>query len=138
MEAMKGGLRVDREAREGLLVRLQGLLAGRPDVTFAFLFGSFLDRDEFRDIDVGIWTAPSASSRVDVELAADASAALGVPVDVRRVNDAPVSFLFHVLRGRALVVRDEDMLAALMERTAREYHDGAPLVRRATQDAFAR
>jgi hypothetical protein len=30
------------------------------------------------------------------------------------------------------------MLATLMERTAREYHDRAPLVRQATRDAFAR
>jgi hypothetical protein len=131
-------MRVNRQGREELFVRLQQLLAGRHDVTFAFVFGSSLDQDEFRDIDVGIWTGPSASSRVDVELAAEASAALGVPVDVRRVNDAPTSFVFHVLRGRAVVVRDEDLLASLMERTAREYHDRAPLVRRATQDAFAR
>jgi predicted nucleotidyltransferase len=135
---MKGGVRMNREAREGLLIRLQDLLAGHSDVTFAFVFGSSLDQDECRDIDVGIWMAPAASSRFDIELAADASAALGVPVDVRRVNDAPVSFLFHVLRGRALVVRDEDLLATLMERTAREYHDRAPLVHRATRDAFAR
>jgi len=135
---MKTVLRVDREARERLLVRLGDLLAGRPEVSFAFVFGSCLDQDEFRDIDVGIWTAPSPSSRVDVELAAEASAALGVPVAVRRVNDAPVSFLFHVLRGRALVVRDEDMLATLMERTVRQYHDHAPLVHRAARDAFAR
>jgi hypothetical protein len=138
MEEMKTVLRVDPEAREGLLVRLGDLLAGRPEVSFAFVFGSFLDRDEFRDIDVGIWTAPGASPQIDVELAADASAALGLPVDVRRVNGAPVSFLFHVLRGRALVVRDEAMVATLMERTAREYHDHAPLVHRATRDAFAR
>ena len=135
---MTGALSASREARAGLLVRLEALVDSRPDVSFAFVFGSFLEQGEFRDIDIGIWTTPSASSRVDVELAADASATLGVPVDVRRVNDAPVSFLFHVLRRRALVVRDEIMLATLMERTARAYHDSAPLVERATREAFAR
>jgi hypothetical protein len=74
----------------------------------------------------------------NVELAARASEALGIPVDVRLVNDAPVSFLFHVLRGRPLVVRDEEILAAVMERTAREYHDRAPRLRQASRDAFAR
>ena len=135
---MKGAIRVNREARERLFVRLQDLLTGHRDVTFAFVFGSSLDHDESRDIDIGIWTGPAASPRLDVELAAAASAALGVPVDVRRVNDAPTAFMFHVLRGRPLVVRDEDLLATLMERTARDYHDRAPLVHRATRDAFAR
>ena len=55
------------------------------------------------------------TAAVRASLAADASATLGVPVDVRRVNDAPVSFLFHVLRGRALVVRDEIMLAKILK-----------------------
>ena len=131
-------LRADREASESLLARLRALLGDRPDIAWAFVFGSFLDQPAFRDIDIAIWTTPAASPRVDVELAVHASTALGVPVDVRRVNEAPVSFLFHVLRGRPLFVRDEEMLATLMERTAREYHDQAPLVRQATRDAFAR
>ena len=97
---MTGVMRVNREAREELFVRLQHLLAGHRDVTFAFVFGSSFEQDEFRDIDIGIWTGPSASPRLDVELAASPSAALGVPVDVRRVNDAPISFVFHVSLAR--------------------------------------
>lgn len=58
-------------------------------------------------------------------------------VDLRVVNNAPVSFLFHVLRGHPLLVRDERVLADLIERTARTYHDRAPLLRRATREAFA-
>jgi hypothetical protein len=131
-------LTADREARERLLVHLQDLLGECPDIACAFVYGSFLDQPTFRDVDIAVWTTPAAPRRVDVDLAVRASAALGVPVDVRRVNDAPVSFLFHVLRGRSLVVRDEEWLARLMERTACEYHDHAPLVRQATRDAFAR
>lgn len=135
---MQARLTADREAREDLLLRLRDLLDTCPDIAWAFVFGSFLDQPAFGDVDVAIWTTPAAPARLDVALASQVSAALGVPVDVRRVNDAPVSFLFHVLRGRALFVRDEEGLARLMERTAREYHDRAPLVRQATRDAFAR
>jgi hypothetical protein len=46
--------------------------------------------------------------------------------------------LFRALRGRPIAVRDERCLAGLMERTARDYHDRAPLLRRATEEAFAR
>lgn len=119
------------------MARLEAALAGRSDVLFALAFGSFVDRDAFRDIDVGIWTAASARPRLDVELSESLSRKLGVPVDVRRLNEAPVPFLFHALRGRILAVSDEKRLADLMERTARDYHDRAPILRRATLEAFA-
>jgi hypothetical protein len=60
-----------------------------------------------------------------------------VPVDIRVADAAPVSCLFHMLRGRLLTVRDERLLADVMERTTWQYHDQAPLMRRATRDAFA-
>lgn len=124
------------EQRERVMARLGAALASRPDVLFGVVFGSFLDRESFRDIDLGVWTADPAGSRADVELASVLSFEIGLPVDVRRLNDAPTPFLFHALRGRPIAVRDEEHLADLMERTARDYHDRAPLLRRATAEAF--
>jgi predicted nucleotidyltransferase len=126
------------EERGALAARLEAALADRSDVLFALAFGSFVDRDAFRDIDIGIWTAASARPDLDVRLSASLSRELGIPVDVRRLNEAPVPFLFHALRGRILAVRDEVRLADLMERTARDYHDRAPILRRAAAEAFAR
>jgi predicted nucleotidyltransferase len=137
MQEMSRVYHLESEERKALGARLEAALADRSDVLFALAFGSFVDRDAFRDIDVGIWTAASARPGLDVELSASLSHALGVPVDVRRLNEAPVPFLFHALRGRILAVRDEERLADLMERTARDYHDRAPLLRRATVEAFA-
>jgi predicted nucleotidyltransferase len=122
--------------REAVLRQLSDALAGRDDILFAYAHGSFLRPDGFRDIDVAVWTSTKASRWIDVELGAELSRSVRLPVDVRVVNGAPVAFLFHVLRGRLLVVRDEPFLADLIERTARTCHDLAPLVRRATREAF--
>lgn len=129
--------RMETGARAVLFARLEAALSCRADVLFALVFGSFVDQNAFRDIDVGIWTAESAAPGLDLELSASLSRGLGVPVDVRRINQAPVTFLFHALRGRAVAVRDEERLANLMERTARDYHDRASILRRATTEAFA-
>jgi uncharacterized protein len=129
--------RLDESAREAMIPTLSKELASRVDVSFGFVYGSFLQADGFRDIDVAIWTTDRADRAVDLALASALSRTIGLPVDVRRLNDAPLSFLFHVLRGRLLLVRDELALATLIERTSRAYHDIAPLLRRATRDAFA-
>ena len=137
MATMSPVYRLETDARDGVIARLEAALAGRSDVLFALVYGSFFDGEAFRDIDVGVWTTEFAGPRVEIELATTLSEEIGFPIDVRRINDAPVPFLFHVLRGRVVAVRDEKRLVDLMERTARDYHDRAPFLRRATIEAFA-
>lgn len=122
--------------REVILQNLSQALAGRGDIVFAYAYGSFLRPEGFHDIDVAVWTGPVAGARTDVELAAGLSRVARYPVDVRMINQAPVAFLFNVFRGRLLFGGDERLLADLIERTARTYHDQAPLSRRATREAF--
>jgi hypothetical protein len=129
--------RLGTESREAILTALARELAMRPGVAFAYVFGSFLQPDGFRDIDVGVWITAEADRRADLDLAIALSRVAGFPVDVRLANRAPISFLFHMLRGRLLIVNDERLLADLIESTARVYHDRELLLRRATRDAFA-
>lgn len=130
--------RLDSPERERIVAELTKALEARTDVVFAVMFGSFHRGEPFRDIDVGMWAGDAAERDLDLELAVALSRLTGFPVDVRRLNDAPVPYLFHALRGRILAVRDEELLANLMERVARDYHDREPLLRRATREAFTR
>lgn len=129
--------RLTPEALETIIEKLSQEVARRPEVSFAYAFGSALTAEGFRDIDVGIWTRDGADEFVDLDLAGQLSRSVGFSIDVRRINNAPVPFLFQVLRGRLLHTRDELLLSDLIERTAREYHDRAPLLRRAAREAFA-
>jgi transcriptional regulator with XRE-family HTH domain len=130
--------RADHDTRQKMMALLSRELADRADIAFAFVYGSFVSGpDGFRDIDIAVWLDHGADRFADVILSENLSRLVDVPVDVRIVNAAPVSFLFHALRGQLLTVRDERLLADVMERTARQYYDQAPLVRLATRDAFA-
>ena len=52
------------------------------------------------------------------------------------LNDAPMTFLFHVLgEGRLLLGRNEEAMADVMVRPVREYLDDEPLLRQATIEA---
>ncbi len=128
---------LDADGLERLHDVLRTELEHHPGIAFAYLFGSVLDPVGFRDVDVGIWTTTGSSPTLDLELAGHLAEKTGLPLDVRRINGAPGSFVFHVLRGRLLVVSDERLLADVIERTAREYHDLAPLRLQAMREVFA-
>jgi predicted nucleotidyltransferase len=115
-------------------------LAGDGDVVFAYLYGSFLEPQPFHAIDVGVYLQgrPSESqTEKAVALAQQLADRVRCPVDVRALNAAPMSFLYHVLQGRLLFSRDDSLLADVMERTVSRYLDAAPLIRQATREAFA-
>lgn len=136
---MRRQFQADAAERACVTRRLVAALEAEPDLDFAWLHGSFLAARKFHDIDVGIYlnSPTEAHFRRGLDLAVRLDRASGFPVDVRVLNDAPVTFLFHVFReGRLLLRRNDELLADLRERTAREYLDMAPLLRRATIEAY--
>lgn len=130
---------IQHEGREALVRRLAAELEREPGVGFAYLYGSLLETDTVHDIDVGLYLRESMDQpgfMIAAELSARLTALVEVPVDVRILNDAPLSFLYQVLRGRLLVCRDEALLSTIIEDVARRYLDLAPLLRQGTKDAF--
>ncbi len=118
--------------------RLKQAIDETEGIAFAYLYGSFLDRDNFRDIDIGIHLQESAyADRVSIlDKLYGKLMGLSAPLDIRILNDAPVTFLFHVLQGRVLELRDEELHCRVFEQTVRSYLDMEPLLRHATREAF--
>jgi len=138
--AMRRLHRMNREQRQRIEQCLAAELASDRSVAFAYLYGSFVESQPFHDIDVGVCLENVRADRLSataLDLAQRLSNAARIPVDVRILNVAPVSFLYHVLRGQLLFCRDDEILAEVTERTISRYLDIAPLVRRGAQEAFA-
>ncbi len=126
--------------REQIYQRLRNELERTPGVRFAYLYGSVLESDRIHDVDIGLFldeTATAHQSSLLDHLSATLRATVPVPVDLRVLNGAPLTFLYHVLRGRLLSCQDEDFLTDLIEDVARRYLDLAPLLRFSSKDAFA-
>lgn len=126
------------------LARLQASLARElhkeTDVAFAYLYGSSLDQTKIHDVDVGVYLHPAALKQaraVAARLQDRLPSILGLPVDIRVLNQAPVTFIYHVLHGSLLLCRDEKLHSIVLEDVARQYLDLAPLIRQSTAEAFA-
>ena len=132
--------RLDPQRRAEVMSRLAEELAHEQEALFAYVYGSFLDSEGFHDVDVGVYVKVEAPERLltlALVLAQRLSERVTLPVDVRILNLAPVSFRYHVLTGKVLCSRDDARLAAVMEETTSRYLDIAPLLRRSAKEAFA-
>jgi predicted nucleotidyltransferase len=131
---------ITAEQREQVIRRLTEALRVHPNIVFAYLYGSVLDSERVHDVDIGLYLEKNDVGRthslVD-QLTSQLTADLHVPFDVRVLNGAPLTFLYHVFRGQLLFSRNDELLTTLLEEVARRYLDLAPLLRQATKDAFA-
>jgi uncharacterized protein len=131
------------EEKNLITEKLTRLISGQDQVVFSFVFGSFsndFDNNPFQDIDIGIYVKnmdPKTAVHYSLDLSQKLSKALRFPVDVRVVNDAPVPFLFHVIQGKLIVNKDDDITSGFMEHVIRRYLDMKPLLHHAAKEAFA-
>lgn len=128
--------------KERLVEKLVRQLSTHPDVVFALLHGSFVEDGPFRDIDVVVYldpqnVTPDRFRSYEGELAAELELQVNLPVDVRVFNDAALSFRYHALKGRTILLRDETLLDDLRARTWDEYLDFAPFARRYLKEALS-
>lgn len=110
--------------------RLRGYLEKRPDLLFAYVYGSFVTSERFRDIDVAVYLrqAPSTPLRAELEIEAElANLIKGYLIEVRLLNNAPLSFRYNVIKsGKPIVVVDDDARTEFEESTFNHYFDFSP------------
>jgi uncharacterized protein len=133
---------VSADQRRKIRESLATILRRDERISFAYLYGSFTDDSSpFHDIDLGVFFAGANLPQMSINalaMAADLTQKTTFPVDVRVLNHAPVSFLYHVFKGEKLCENDEDLRCKVMEHTIRHYLDIQPILRRAMKEVFSR
>ena len=128
------------EEKLDIIKRLAGYIKSRQEISFAYIFGSFVVKIPFHDIDVGVYVSEinkESSTPYALDLAQFLSNALRIRMEVKVLNYAPASFLYHVIRGLLIFERDEDIRVSIMENTMRVYLDIKHVIHRSIKEAFA-
>jgi uncharacterized protein len=133
----KAGTAQKKQIKEGI----SAILKAKQGIDFAYLFGSFTEKNlPFHDIDLGVFfneKEPFDMYETANELAFVLQQQVALPVDVRVLNNAPVSFMYHVMKGELTLDNDEEIRCRLMEQTVRQYLDMRPILYRAMKEAFS-
>lgn len=117
---------------------LRRVLEAEPDVAYALLFGSGARGTAHvgSDADVAIELRPGAARDVRAlgGLAARLESAIGRPIDLVLVDEAPAPLAYRIFRdGRLLVERDHGALVARKARALLDYLDWKPVEERCAE-----
>lgn len=100
-------------------------------ILFSYLHGSFLTEDRFNDIDIAVYLEEEAlikSHPVDLEisLSIEMEHEIGLPIDVKILNRAPLGFRYQATSGLSIFSKDELKREDFLCQTWLEYFDFLP------------
>jgi hypothetical protein len=125
-------MKIDQKARAMIVAEVEGVASGHEDIALAYVYGSFVRENMFRDLDVAVVLA-KAKSRYEEEKLCSALAREieerikpRIEVDVRAINSAPPHFQFEVLKtGKLVFTRSENERILFEEEVLSNYQDYA-------------
>ncbi len=109
---------LNRKEKDILIEKISDFLKTKKYILFAYIFGSFIIEDSFSDIDIGIFIKNKnfkSPLEVELKLEREIENIAHVPVDVRIINHAPLSFIYSILKNRIVIVDNNKSLRADFE-----------------------
>ena len=125
---MSSAYRYFERNKEEVLKKLRLILNSEEEVLLAIVFGSFVELNSYRDVDVAIY-AKSKDLEYVAKLSARLELELGIPVDVVPLDEISSKFRYSVLvNGIIVVEKISGIYEALLNQTLDELIDlGIPL-----------
>lgn len=127
-------MKLEKKSRDGTIQKISNILALEERIRFAYLHGSFLTEPAFNDIDIAVYLEDEILNQVQVDVvdfeideSLKVEEAIGLPVDIRVLNAAPLSFRYQASLGNLLFSQDEDILCKFLSTTWRDYFDFEPV-----------
>jgi len=110
--------------KEKVIEEISRTLGKRGEIIFSYIHGSFVEGD-FRDVDVAVYLKEEEKAlRYELNLERRIEDTIDFPVDVRILNDAPLSFRFNVIKNGILLFSKNEKIRCDFETLSTvEYHD---------------
>lgn len=117
-----------------IIKKMKEIIYLKKEILFAYLHGSFLEKEKFEDIDIAIYLDEQMIKEIDIidyeiALSLKIEKEFKIPVDVRILNFASLSFKYNVSCGLLLFSKDEYKREEFLCKTWKEYFDFLPVAK---------
>ena len=129
---------IDSKNRKALIKKIKTFFKDNKIISFAYIHGSFVKNSPFKDIDIAIYIEELSFDKLKSPLKFElnletlleeylSESGFKIPVDIRILNYAPLSFQYSVIRdGLPLIVRHIKKKDDFELLTLVKYFDFAP------------
>lgn len=123
--------------KEKIIKQIKNYLTSQPEVSWAYLYGSFLAAQEFDDIDIAVYLYPEylakqpSRFKIEQRLAADLERYITprCEIDLKILNYAPIRFQYKMLKsGKLIYSRNRKELIRYEGNTISYYLDYKPSI----------
>ncbi len=105
---------MNEHEKESVLNRVRELLMREDKVLLAIVFGSFVELESFRDIDIAVYSLDTSLDYI-AKLSAELELELGIPVDIVPITELDPYFKLSILtKGRVILEKVPDLYEALL------------------------
>lgn len=108
-----------------MLKKLKERFEGDNEIMFAYVHGSFLEKNSFRDIDIAIWLKnPKKAFHYTVNFSTILQIQMKLPIDLQVLNEAPLPYKYNIFtKGKLLFSKNENLRTKIIDETIRKYID---------------
>ena len=122
-----------RKKKAAIAETIASILARHQEIYCVYIHGSFINGDLFADIDLGLLLVhpPENLLEYEFEIEIAVERQVSFPVDVRVLNNAPISFIQNIIRhGKVILDKNPNTRSDFESYSLRKYFDFAPFRRR--------
>lgn len=111
-----------------LLENIEKLLEGREEIIFAYLYGSFISENRYKDVDLAVFIEPEKipeekALKYQLRASGEFSYKLDVSVDIKVLNYAPLPFQMRVLKTGKVIKENRGKRSDFIEEVSTRHFD---------------
>jgi len=133
--------KLSNDKKKKILRQIEEFFHEKPEIEFAYIYGSFNADGPFRDIDIGIYVNENqvkeqVKFELTLEMELERYVGISIPVDIRIVNKGNITYAYNVLKGRLIYNKNDSKRVNFVTYVLSRYFDLKPVLSYYQKEAF--
>jgi len=113
--------------KDKIIKKIKNLVQNQDEIIFAYIFGSFIEEENFHDIDIAIYLnenkTSSKSTFYEIELSNQIESITSIPIDIIRLNSALDAIVYRASKGLLIKNTNDNLRVNYITTCWKKYWD---------------